>query len=355
MNPRLALLKSLMPPPPLPPVVAPPWTAIEQSMNLRLPADYRDFIDLYGDGQINHLLSVFFPARQHGPRPTLSVLSDNTQSLRDSGFFDDPAADGSNSVAGQQMSNDMLLWGQTFNGDLLFWSTEREDPDNWTVRVHFRHLDPGDSWGEFDGSMVDFLLALAIAAFPHTNWLIDASTGTMRWSRLRDWKHDYGRPPTAVFDDYVYLNGRWPIDGRRTADGALVPLREYGKSGGDQAHLWRTGEQRSLIELDDVGTAIRLSGGSQAPGIAYSVSGEADLMIENSMETVGVQLLCDGYAIATVLVEPNGRSRAEIEAEVRVPAGQPDSSIQLRVVARGPDNAVLVNRVHLQAKGTLGH
>ncbi|GAB2554007.1 hypothetical protein GCM10027167_71440 [Nocardia heshunensis] len=343
-----------MPPPPLPPVVAPPWSAIQQAMHLTLPADYREFIDCYGDGEINHVLSVFFPARQRGPRPTLTVLLDNTRSLRESGFFDDLDAACPNPAAGRLTSDNLLLWGQTSNGCLLFWATDGEDPDTWPIRVHFQDSESRDHWVDFDGGMVDFLVSLGNGGSSQTNRLIGDPRGAMRWSRLRDWKYDYGRPPAAVFDDRVRLDSDRSVEGRRASHGSFVPLRKYGQHGGDQAHWWRTGQERPLIELEEAGTSIRLSGGSQPPGIVYSLNGTADLSADGELETIGVQLLCDGYAIDTALVETGRPRQAELAAEVCVPAEGPGASIQLRVVARGRDDVVIVNRVHLQAKGTLG-
>ncbi|MFE3261827.1 hypothetical protein ACFXPS_41820 [Nocardia sp. NPDC059091] len=348
MHSAVAHLSSLMTPPPLPPVVPPPWAEVEHAMGMALPTDYRDFIDLYGDGRINGALSVFFPARRAGPHRSLTVLADNTAGLRDNGFFDE-------FDCRRIDSSNLLLWGQTLAGDLLFWSIEDENPDEWVTSVFLQRAGAHHCWRRFDCGMVEFLIGGVEGHLPTARELIGSRSGGTRWSRLRDWEHDFGHPPSAVFDDFVPTGGQWPVDGRRTRSGSLIPLRKFGHSGGDQAHLSRTGVQRPLIELDESLTTIRLHGGSQDPGISYALSGAAELESEVSPGTVGLELLCDGRPIASATIEQANPRPALLDVEVLVAAGAPAAAVQLRVVAENSAEPVIVRHVYLSAKGTLGN
>ncbi|MEU6587277.1 hypothetical protein [Nocardia sp. NPDC046763] len=337
-----------MPPPPLPPVIPPPWTEVEHAMGLALPSDYRDFIDLYGDGRINATLSVFFPARRSGYRRSLTVLADNTAGLRANGFFDEFACPSIDS----DRSTDLLLWGQTLAGDLLFWSATSEDPNEWTTRVFLQRTGVRDCWRHFDGGMAEFIVGGIDGSLATAAELIGPRSGGPRWTRLRDWEHDYGHPPSAVFDDFVPTRGHWPVDGRHTSNGSLIPLRKLGQSGGEQPPLGPNGVQRRLIELDQSSTTVRLYGGRQHPGISYEVT--AELGSEAPPGTIGLELLRDGHPIASTLVDASNPQSARLETEVLVTAGTPAAAVQLRVVANTPAESVVINHVYLSAKGTLG-
>ncbi|MCU1643830.1 MAG: hypothetical protein JWN03_4105 [Nocardia sp.] len=342
-------------------------------MGFRLPADYHDFINLYGEGQINQELSVFAPAYQTADRPSLTSLLDRSRWLKSIGFFEefgpvpldeyqtDPAV--SDSV-------DLLMWGKTWHGDMFFWVAAGDDPAEWPIAVHLHHLDPGDRWRRFDGGMAECLTSVVDGSFAGAAKLIDANPGGAQWSRLRDWEHDYGKPPSAVFDQVVDEGDPY---GPRVISGSPIPLHNYGYSGGDQAHFRSTGELRSLIGMDPTGTEIQLHGGSQSPGIAYFLYSTVDFGPKHLPGTVGVDLLRNGDRVASAAPDPTNLQRVCVAAEILVDAGAPATSVQLRVVAdavaqrhlrgsrlawfaalrRARTPEISVESVYLRVKGTL--
>jgi hypothetical protein len=42
----------------------PPWDAIETALGMRLPSDYREFIEFYGAGGSNNELAIWYPVRR---------------------------------------------------------------------------------------------------------------------------------------------------------------------------------------------------------------------------------------------------------------------------------------------------
>ncbi|MEU6584402.1 hypothetical protein [Nocardia sp. NPDC046763] len=192
MNPAVKQLNSIMPPIPLPPVVAPPWIDIEHAMGVRLPTDYREFIDSYGDGQMNRSLSVFFPARRGPHRTSMAALSDRTAGLYASGFFDKFGIGDAEFARAKGKSAALLLWGQSKLGDLLFWSTDSEDADRWTVTVFLQETLEHRRWSHYDQGMAEFLVAVAERTIPESARLLGPAAGRARWSRLRDWGQYYG-------------------------------------------------------------------------------------------------------------------------------------------------------------------
>ncbi|MFE3262049.1 hypothetical protein ACFXPS_42715 [Nocardia sp. NPDC059091] len=348
MHPAVAQLNSLMPPPPLPPLVAPPWGEIERAIGFGLPSDYRDFIDCYGEGQVNQELSVFFPAERAEGQWSLTSLLDRSRRLRSFGLFDLFEADDRRGPA------DFLMWGKTSSGDLLFWLRDGDDPDRWPTYMlqHVHHLDPSRRWRRFDGGITEFLIALVDGSFPEAATLIGDHPRVARWSRLRDWRNDYGSPPSAVFDDIV-TDGVWHADGRAVVPGGSpIRLRNFNRSGGDQARFPLTGELVPLITLDSAQTTIHLDGGSRAPGIIYSFSGRIDFAPGTAPGSVRVELLRDGDPIAAATVEHADSPRAHIAAETLVPADAPAASVRLHIAAATPVD-IIVTDVYLHAKGTL--
>ncbi|WP_327146978.1 hypothetical protein [Nocardia sp. NBC_01327] len=328
-------------------------------MGFRLPTDYRDFIDLYGEGQINQELSVFFPAHRTGDRPSLTALLDRSRQLKSFGFYeafgsdDGPARTGTPPNPGASESAELLVWGKTWNGDLFFWAPVGEDPDAWPISMHLPHLNAGDRWRRFDGGMAQFLTSVADGSFTDAARLIGGRPGPARWSRLRDWEYDYGKPPSAVFNAFDQVDGQGNPYGRQIRSGSPIPLCDYGHAGGDQAYFRSTGELRPLIGLDPTGTQIQLHGGSQAPGIAYFLYGTVDFGAEHIPGTVGVDMLRDGEPIASAMIDRTNPQHAHVAVEILVDADADAASVQLRVIADPTAIGITVENVYLRATGTL--
>ncbi|WSG62504.1 SMI1/KNR4 family protein [Nocardia sp. NBC_01730] len=327
-------------------------------MGFRLSQDFRDFINLYGDGEINHEFCVFYPAGQRHFALSLTLLLDHAEELNSYGVFE---SYGDLPFAGYPAPGGLLQWGSTYNGDMICWLTEGDNPDDWPVVVVFRHIvDP--SWRRFDGGMAEFLFSLVTSTFELSTALIGDPPGGARWTRHRDWEHDYGDPPTALYGSFYTEDGR-PLfpHGRKLPCGALVPLQYREGSGGDQELYGRTGEVRTLVEPDSESpeTTIKLAGGGLAPGMAYRVLASVAVGVDDVPGTVALELLCDGTPIparsTSVDVEPGQTTRASAtaEAEILVAANSSPVSVQLRIVS-SPNNAdITVEDLYLHVNGTL--
>ena len=124
-------LTELLPPPttPLEVPTADDWLQTERSLGF-LPSDYRQFIELYGTGQIDEFVWIFSPSTTN---EYVNLQSQVTAILR--GLAD--SADQFPDVFGMPRHPEpggLLPFGSTDNGDNLFWVT-KGPPDEWTVAV----------------------------------------------------------------------------------------------------------------------------------------------------------------------------------------------------------------------------
>jgi hypothetical protein len=135
-------------PPPLPRPAPTPWEAAPAQIGFQFPgfpADYRNFVDLYGGGLLNGDLIVHVPMKDP-PRPGLSHGF--------KGFAEHAAA-----RAGQSRE-DLLAWGDCNRGESnAFWLMNGDDPNQWPVLTQVPGHEP-HKWPVFDGHMADLVLAL---------------------------------------------------------------------------------------------------------------------------------------------------------------------------------------------------
>lgn len=139
----------VIPPPPEPfEAFNGPWEPVETALGTALPHDYKDFCRLYGSGYFMQFLGVSVPGSQN---PNVR-LEPHVRAICDT-FFDraelpyslwpDPGG--------------LIPFGQTDNGDFLFW-LPRGEPANWGVVVWDRGL---AGFEVFDCDLTDFLAGLA--------------------------------------------------------------------------------------------------------------------------------------------------------------------------------------------------
>ncbi|MDI6100461.1 hypothetical protein QLQ12_17775 [Actinoplanes sp. NEAU-A12] len=58
---RLQDLLALVPPPPVRPRVEVDWNLVEAAIGVRLPADYKSLVGIYGAGRFDRFLTVYQP------------------------------------------------------------------------------------------------------------------------------------------------------------------------------------------------------------------------------------------------------------------------------------------------------
>ncbi|MFE3112391.1 hypothetical protein ACFXKJ_29935 [Kitasatospora indigofera] len=138
-----------------------PWDLAEEVAGVRLPADYRAFVDLFGPGGLRGELGVVTPRPLPGRPIGVGALSRMVNGLVNG-----------TGAAFKQMREDspdlcpypvhpepggLLPWAGNYNGDHCFWLTEGDDPDCWPVVVWLRGGFPC-GWHRYDMGMARFLL-----------------------------------------------------------------------------------------------------------------------------------------------------------------------------------------------------
>jgi len=127
----VADLASLVPPPDAPVAGDGDWLAVEASLGVRIPADFKDLLQRYGLGQFDDiaLLTPFAPAdrefadlvgRAQTLLPTFAQHREEWPDDFPYPLFPEPGG--------------LLEWATTGNGDSLCW-TVSGDPDHWPVVV----------------------------------------------------------------------------------------------------------------------------------------------------------------------------------------------------------------------------
>jgi SMI1-KNR4 cell-wall len=126
------------------------WVEAERFLGTLLPSDYKAYIQRFGSGIIGAFIRPFNPFTMnsvlnliHASRLILALCRSNKQECGDEvcpyPLF--PEADG------------LLPWGDTINGDVLFWQTHGA-PDSWNIVVgNLRD----DVYERFEGPMTQFL------------------------------------------------------------------------------------------------------------------------------------------------------------------------------------------------------
>jgi hypothetical protein len=124
------------------------WPQIEAQLGTSLPADYKDFVSLYGTGKIDNFLWIFNPSSQNENinlatqfRVQLSALSELQAYGEVLPYKLFPEPDG------------VFPFAITDNGDVLYWKTSGS-PDTWTVLVNEAR---SPDWEAFDLVMTVFL------------------------------------------------------------------------------------------------------------------------------------------------------------------------------------------------------
>lgn len=124
------------------------WPAIEREWGCVFPADYKEFLDLFGAGDFGDYLGVMapFPRDHEAYKAGMRMVRLESAMLEelDCPFPAYPAEGG------------VIAFGATPNGDSLLYKTAQE-PGNWRIVTWSR---AGGRWTEHEHGFVDFVLAL---------------------------------------------------------------------------------------------------------------------------------------------------------------------------------------------------
>src|ERR1044071_813520 len=125
------------------------WQDVENRIG-KLPTDYKAFIQRFGTGSIDNFLWILNPFSKNQYLNLLEkgkIIADATKTSRRKcpqyhpySVFPEPGG--------------ILPFGSTDNGDMLFWRTEADDPDKWTIVIADSRA---PEYEEFPLSMTDFL------------------------------------------------------------------------------------------------------------------------------------------------------------------------------------------------------
>jgi hypothetical protein len=110
------------------------WNELEKVWNIVFPPDYKDFVNIYGDGKVGNYINILNP---HSPLVGLNLnynagrilqgyarLQKANPSEYPLPFF--PAKDG------------LFPFATTDDGDTLFWVTSG-DSTNWNIAIHYHN------------------------------------------------------------------------------------------------------------------------------------------------------------------------------------------------------------------------
>ncbi|HZM74746.1 MAG TPA: SMI1/KNR4 family protein [Candidatus Limnocylindrales bacterium] len=157
----LDVLARLIGPPPrdTPPV---DWTALQETLGLQLPDDFKSFAGAYGPIDLGEFLWVWSPAGaqarfDYGTHRWLRALRDADPASYPYTFWPEPGG--------------LLMWGQSRLSHHFFWDTSAStDPRHWPTML-YSYLSPapgmpgagvysGPSWRRIERSMTDIVAAL---------------------------------------------------------------------------------------------------------------------------------------------------------------------------------------------------
>ncbi|ATW52326.1 hypothetical protein CGZ69_35840 [Streptomyces peucetius subsp. caesius ATCC 27952] len=134
------------------------WERLEREYRIPFPSDFRDFIGLYGAGVVDGYLSISAPDPAN-PRIDLfrgsQVLVATLRGVRETlpeNMCRHPL---------QSRVGGIIRWAANEDGDLCFWISDSDDPEQWRVGVYSRNF---NDWHEYDCGFAEFLVQVLTGA-----------------------------------------------------------------------------------------------------------------------------------------------------------------------------------------------
>ncbi|WP_112270102.1 SMI1/KNR4 family protein [Lentzea terrae] len=143
------------------------WAAVESSIGLTLPNDYKALVEIFPEGTFQGFVELIRPGAVNSP-PTeyLGYYEYRLEDMRawrqdEPGRFPYPIF---------PEPGGLLPWGVSHRDGLLFWLTEGDDPDKWPIVVahpEFEH------WANHEGPVCGFLDDVVSGRFDGAPYDID--------------------------------------------------------------------------------------------------------------------------------------------------------------------------------------
>lgn len=150
------------------------WQEAEDSWGVRFPSDYKEFVAVYGTGEVDAFLTFLIPGVIDGPIPT-DGMAEETRHARQMWLKYAP----DRSVPADTPPP-VIAWGVNARSDLLCWVTTERDPTDWPVAIWSR----GDlRWRFHDCGMAEYVLRLFQGEFDEM-W--SAAGGFRRFVHVRE-------------------------------------------------------------------------------------------------------------------------------------------------------------------------
>ncbi|MFD7555719.1 SMI1/KNR4 family protein [Streptomyces sp. NPDC059835] len=125
------------------------WGEVERVLEVELPADYKEFIRLYGGSNWDDYVYVLEPACPNENYDLVHRARNQAEDLEGLWEFEKKPAE--LAVAGSRV----IPWATTDNGECLYWLVlPGREPDEWTVMVNEAR---GERWEYFPVSCTQFL------------------------------------------------------------------------------------------------------------------------------------------------------------------------------------------------------
>ncbi|MFJ3206273.1 SMI1/KNR4 family protein [Streptomyces sp. NPDC086989] len=133
------------------------WGEVEQQYGFQFPDDYKEFVAVFGEGSIEETLWITIPIAAPDPMARcVDRLPDHVLEFPEAHEWADEVA------AQKYRLEDVLIWGETSEADILGWLTCSTNPDDWPLAVFSRDE---ASWSVHFCSMSEFLVKLLRADF----------------------------------------------------------------------------------------------------------------------------------------------------------------------------------------------
>ncbi|HYQ62613.1 SMI1/KNR4 family protein [Actinophytocola sp.] len=164
------------------------WKVMEKSIGLRLPSAYKELVEVLPPGHFQDFVRVTRPGDMGGSRDEfLGYYAHRLEDMRawrtgESDRFPLPIF---------PEPGGLLPWGRSKQGDLFFWLTDGENPEDWPVVAAEREF---AYWRAFDGGLVDLLVEVVTGRFDTRPFGVIPRAGAPRFQAVEP----PGPPPPST-------------------------------------------------------------------------------------------------------------------------------------------------------------